>query len=264
MVAVAKVDGQGVHGQEDDQQDNDARGGKGLEVMARIGGPVVYLNGEYAEPVEGRSGKEGEEHQGADGYHGGSLADGTGHGEDDACEDAGDAFGDDNTLYDLPLRGPQSVGGVAMALRNGANGFAGGEDDYGKDEKGEGEAASEEASTHAEHLHEQAETQKAVDDGGHASEVGDVDLNEAGEAILGGVFLEVKGCAYSYGYGECSDETHDVDGANDSMDEARFFGMAGGIVGEELPTEPRDALPEDLDQQGYQADQPDADGSEEV
>src|SRR3972149_186056 len=86
------------------QQDNRSRGVL-ADRLLRTDGPVVYLDGNGGEVIEQAGVVEGDEGECTDHYQGGRLADGAGHGEDDAGHYARHRAGQHVVPHRLPVAG---------------------------------------------------------------------------------------------------------------------------------------------------------------
>ena len=113
------------------------------------------------------------------------------------------------------------------------------------------------------HCTKTARAQEAVYDGRDSGQVGDVDLYHLGQAVLGGVFLQVDRRPDTHGDGESRRERHEPQAADKGGEYTRLLGEAGLVAGHECPTEPGDAFDEDLDDQDKKAGHADKQGQDE-
>ena len=167
----------------------------------------------------------------------------TGHGEDDAGQDARSGGRQQDVADRLPLRGPRGEGGFAHAARDGRQGFLGGDDDHREGHQGEGQGAPEQpaGAEHrrvvvvlqlvgeeqlvdrtAEHVDEEAEAEDAEDDGGHAGEVVDADAHDAQDGALLGVLAEIDGGDDAEGRHQQAHEDRHHERTEDGRHQAAF------------------------------------------
>src|SRR5215204_211776 len=91
---------------------------------------------------------------------------------------------------------PERESPLAYGVRDGAQGLPRGDNDDGQDEQGQRQGAREHALAAGygpQVVHEQGEAQEPVDDRGDPGQVGDVDLDDPRQPVVGGVLLQVDG-----------------------------------------------------------------------
>ena len=111
------------------------------------------------------------------------LADGAGHGQDDAGHDPGRGGRQDRAADHLPARRAQGVGALALGVGHRPQGLDGRDDHDRQDQQGQRQAGREGRRPELEQPHEERQAEDAVDDRGHAGEVADVRLEQPVEQL---------------------------------------------------------------------------------
>ncbi len=257
-----QVDGQAVHGQGHEHQDEAGCGGIDLELRLGTRRPVEHLDRHHREggedPVEQPrrrvagercGGQECDEGQRADGDDRRRFADGARHADDHAGEDAGRRIRQDVVAHRLPCGCAAGIGSFVDGLRDGADGFARGDDDHRQDQQRQRQPGREDALAETEVIDEEAECQQAIDDGRDAGQIADVDLYDVGHPVLRRVLLQVDACGNAKGHGRERGYQHHEDGTDPGREDAGILRAARRKRGEELAGEARYALDRHIDEQ---------------
>jgi len=157
----------------------------------------------------------------------------------------------------LPLGGADGIGRLADVGGDGADRLARADDDHRQDQQAEGQASGQNALAEVELVHEQTERQQAVDDGRHARQVGDVDLDQVGDPIARRVLLEVDAGRDPERHAGQGRDQHHQDGADPGRKDAGLGRMPRRERGEELPGEAPRAVDQQVDEQRNQRDHAD-------
>ena len=176
------------------QQHHDRRRRPLGERALRAVGPDVDLHREGCGRREGRGRHVDDERLHADHQQGCGLAQGVGHADDGAGQDAGQRQRQDMVGHGLQLGGADAERRLADRRRHRAQGGAGGDHDRRQHQQRQRQAADQRrGARQVEGVEEHGEAQEAEHDRGHGGQIVDVDLDQVGEAVLGRELLEIEG-----------------------------------------------------------------------
>src|SRR6266540_4798738 len=213
---VADEDRDGVHEQQDDQQQHDRRRGEFLEFGLRFLDQVVDLDGQGGVGAEQAVGVEPDEGDRAEQDQRGCLTDRAGHGEDRTGGHAGYRSGEHLAGDGLPFGGTQGVGGLPDRLGYRPDGFPAGDDDGGQDQQGQHDRGGDDGEAQPEDPGDQAQAEDAENDRRHPGEDLDVQFQKpVVPAGVVGVLLQVDRGEDAGGQAHQRGQPDDPQGAGD-------------------------------------------------
>ena len=152
----------------------------------------------------------------------------------------------------LPLGRAEGERRLAQRQGHGTQRLAGGQDHQRQHQQGERRGTGQQRPLEAQRAHEQAQAEQAVDDRRHASQVRDVDLDQARPSSTPAILLERNRGTDADGHGEQGRQSDEPDAAGQRGQQARVRGTARRIAGHEGPREPARAVARDVPQQQAQ------------
>ena len=155
----------------------------------------------------------------------------------------------------LPFGRAQRVGGLTDRRRDRAQRLARREDNDRQDQKRQDQSARQDASVQMHHPDEQSQTEDPVNDGRHAGQVGDIDLNEIRQSVSPRVFFQINARADPQRNGEDRRRDHDPDRPHPGGKNTGLFRFAGRIAREKIPADPMKPVHKYVDDQRGQDQQ---------